>query len=168
MICFDTQVLIWGVQGYATPGQEQMIERIKRYIEHLERQHEAVAIPAPALFEYLLGFEPKDLPTQSQVVERGFMVLPLDIPSVHVAAELLGNTAAMQQLKVDYQGRRQKLRVDAMIVAIAIAHKADKIVSGDQTHFQRFAQGRIEVIEVIEVPDIPRQSDLFQPTPNGA
>jgi hypothetical protein len=35
MICFDTQPLIWGVQGYATPGQEGMIVRTKKYIESL-------------------------------------------------------------------------------------------------------------------------------------
>jgi hypothetical protein len=60
MICFDTQILIWGVQGTSHPDQASMIERTRHYIAPLEQAKEQVMIPAPVLAEHLVGFEPAD------------------------------------------------------------------------------------------------------------
>ena len=70
MICFDKQILIWGVQGTNHPDQASMIERTPRYIAHLERVKEQVMIPAPVLAEYLVGFEPADHERQLASLEK--------------------------------------------------------------------------------------------------
>lgn len=37
LIVIDTQILIWAVKREATPGQEPMIEKAARYLEHLDK-----------------------------------------------------------------------------------------------------------------------------------
>jgi len=70
MICFDTMVLIWGVQGVARPGQEEMIDRTRRYIKSLTREHRRVMIPTPALTEYLQHFDDAERRHQLELLER--------------------------------------------------------------------------------------------------
>src|SRR5262245_4607722 len=139
MICLDTQVLIWGVQGVARPDQIGMIGRTRAYIDYLDRKGERLMIPAPALFEYLVGFEPADQQRQRDILERRFIIPALDVPSAAVAAELMANTEFMRQIREDYDVKRQHLRIDVMIVAAAIVHRADVLVSGDP-HNKKLAQ----------------------------
>jgi hypothetical protein len=77
-----------------------------------------------------------------------------------VAAELMANTELMRQIRDDYDLRRQQLRVDAMIVAAAIVHRADVLVSGDP-HHKKLAQGRIRVIAVPDIPEATQPGELF-------
>ena len=53
MICFDTMVVIWGVQGTSKEGQSHMIARTQQYIKYLDKKNEKIIIPTPALTEYL-------------------------------------------------------------------------------------------------------------------
>ncbi len=158
MICFDTQPLIWGVQGYATPGQESMIGRTRKYIESLDAKQVRVMVPSPAVFEYLIGFTPEEQKVQRGIIERQFFVPAVDLPAAELAAELMSDTEEMKRLAGQYGLRRQMLRVDALIVAVAIIQRADAVVTDDVAHFPRLAQGRVQIIEV---PDVATQGNLF-------
>jgi len=35
-VCLDTHILIWGVKGESTPGQEDMISKAKQFFKWLE------------------------------------------------------------------------------------------------------------------------------------
>ena len=99
MICFDTMTIIWGVQGAAKGSQIDMVKRTKRYIEYLADKNEKIMIPTPALTEYLIGFPPEEQKEQRQVIERNFIVPSFDIAAVGIAAELLGNTEVIQEMR---------------------------------------------------------------------
>jgi predicted nucleic acid-binding protein len=157
MICFDTAPVIWGVQGAARPSQIEMIERTRRYIHHLDRTGQRVMIPAPVLVEYLLGFLGEEQDRQSGILEQSFLIPALDIPASRLAARLQSNTSLLQTIRTEHGVDRQGLRIEAMIIAIAVVNRAERIVTGDP-HFRQLAQSHIEVVEV---PVIPNQAELF-------
>ena len=45
LVCFDTMMLIWGVQGVSTLGQESMIQRAKKYIKQLNEIKAKIILP---------------------------------------------------------------------------------------------------------------------------
>jgi predicted nucleic acid-binding protein len=156
-VCFDTSLLIWGIRGEATSGQEAMIDRTKRYIAFLDAQKKQVMVPAPALFEYLIGSKNDHIRNDERsVIARRFRVPPLDIPSAQLAAQLQ-DSDNVRVLRQAGQVDKERLKIDTLIIAIAIVNSAEKIVSNDG-NFKTIAQDRIPVVEV---PLIPQQSDLF-------
>jgi predicted nucleic acid-binding protein len=161
MICFDTQPLIWGVQGYAAPGQEGMICRTKKYIESLNAKRVRVIIPAPVLCEYLQGFTPQKQKEQRAIIERQFVVASFDLPAAELAAEILADREEMKRLIGQYELRRQMLRVDAFVIAVAIIQKVETIITHDVNHFPKLAGSRVRISNV---PDLQVQGDLF-PSP---
>jgi len=155
MICFDTGPVIWGVQGKARAGQGEMVERTRRYIRHLSEQKIRIMLPAPVVGEYLLGFGEGEQEKQIQVIRHVFRVAAFDMAAAVVAAELEGNRRVLKAIRetgID----RDRLRVDAQVVAIGIVARAKKIVTNDG-HLRDLAQGRIEIIEV---PSVHTQMDL--------
>lgn len=163
MICFDTGPIIWGVQGKARPGQEDMVARTKRYLRYLRKQKEPIMVPTPVIAEYLIPFGPQEQEKQVRAFEEGFFVPSFDIRAALVAAQLEHNAKLITAIRRDSNIDRNMLRVDAQIVAIAIVNMAEKIITADPQHLKKLAQGKIAVTEV---PDIHEQPELFEP-PEG-
>lgn len=145
MICFDTMVLIWGLQKKARPGQERMIELASRYIASLDAR-ETVMIPSVVLSEYLTGFHDETTRReQAAIIAKRFFVAAYDAPAAALAADLLVSPAA-QTLKEE--GDRRRLKADAQIIGTAIHHGAEKIVTGNLAEYKALAAGRIDVIDI--------------------
>jgi predicted nucleic acid-binding protein len=159
MICLDTHVLIWVIQGKARKGQERLVAKAKQFIRHLEIQGKRVMIPAPVVGEYLVPFDEKERPTQLDLITRLFFVPALDVHAAAVQAQLEGNKDLLREIKDAYGLDRQQIRVDAQILAVAIVNSAEKVVSYDP-HMPRLAQGRIAVEEL---PDIHEQMNMQFP-----
>jgi len=151
MICFDTSPIIWGVQGVARRGQDEMVDRTKRYIEYLTEEKKRIMIPTPALTEYLVHFDPKEQKEQKRVIESNFIVPAFDIPAVEVAAELLGDTEAIREMRDTGEYDKIRVSIDAQIIAIAIVNQAEKIISHDP-RLTKLAHRRIlvEPVPVIQ------------------
>jgi predicted nucleic acid-binding protein len=156
MICFDTHVLIWGVQGVASKGQEHLVAKARKYIRHLDAKHERIMVPAPVVGEYLIGFNDKDRHAQQELLQRLFFVPALDMHAATVQAEIEGNQELLKELRDRFRLGRQEIRVDAQILAVAIVNNADRVISYDP-HMPILAQGRVAVQEL---PDVHEQMDL--------
>lgn len=156
MICFDTGPVIWGVQGKAKQGQEEMVERTRRYIKFLSERNVRIMLPTPVVSEYLLGFDEAEQAKQIQVIRQVFRVGAYDMQAAVIAAELEANRRLMDAIRKTTGVDRNRLRVDAQVVAIGIAARAEKIVTNDE-HLQDLAQGRIKIVEV---PAVHTQMDL--------
>lgn len=111
-------------------------------------------IPTPVLAEYLTAFPPDEHDTLRSIFEENFYLPPLDVAAAQVAARLLYDTDRMREIRREHGVDRQSLRTDAMIVAIAIVQKAERIVSHDARHYRKLASGEVLVTEL---PDIPEQ-----------
>lgn len=156
MICFDTHVLIWGVQGKAKTGQEPLVERARKYIRHLDQSNERVMIPAPVVGEYLVGINGNELATQKELIQRYFFVPSLDFHAAAIQAEIEVDRDLIKRLQAQSGLDRQQLRVDSQIIAIALVNQAEKIISHDP-HMRDLAGNRIKVEEI---PDIVEQMPL--------
>jgi predicted nucleic acid-binding protein len=153
MICFDTSILIWGVQGHARTGQEEMIDRTRRYIAFLREQNEQILVPTPALAEYLQGFDNEDRKAQLAILERSFVIPAFDMPAAYLAANLARKAAGIPRGEFP----KQTVKTDLQIIAIAIHNRASKIITNERDHFVKLADGRIEISEV---PNIHEQQPI--------
>lgn len=158
MICLDTNALIWGVQGLSSSDPPADAKRMAAYLRHLTKEGTRIMVPAPVAYEFLSGVERDEISANIEMLEKLFYLPAFDIPASAVAAQLNGNSKLVKELA---QGGvdKQRLRIDAQIVAIAIVQNADMIIS-DDPHLKAMAQGRIRIEPV---PDITEQTDLFQP-----
>jgi len=84
-------VMIWGVRRVATPGQEPMIDRAKRFIDHLRANRTRVILTTPVVAEYVGGFLPDDQPEQFKAIRERYPIYPFDIHAAAIAAGLLYN-----------------------------------------------------------------------------
>lgn len=152
MICIDTMVLIWGVQQKARSGQEEMVERTARFLRRLRDENQTIMVPAPAAAEYLQGFDDRERQEQLSALERFFFVPSFDLPAAAIAAELSRRSDSWA-LDAD----RQKVKTDVQIIAIAIAHRAELIVTDNVKEFRAIAAGKIAISEV---PSVEEQQAL--------
>jgi predicted nucleic acid-binding protein len=159
-ICFDTAPLIWAIRGESARGQESQIEKTRRYIEQLTRARKQLMISAPVLAEYLVGASATEF-HELEILKRGFQTPVLDIASARLAADLQrGN--AVRAIQDDFGLPRQCIKIDALIIAIAITNKASKIITNDP-HFSALARGMIPISSVPETgsSEIPNPPNLF-------
>ena len=160
MICIDTAILIWGVQGTAHPKQRGMVRRTMRYLQFLATGKERILVPSPVLAEYLCGFEVAAQERQRKVIEHRFRVAPFDAEAAGIFGELGSDSKPLNRIRAEHNLQRQELKFDLQVIAIAIQSGAEKIVTGDAEAFRKMAKGRIP-IEL--VPDIAEQTKLEFP-----
>lgn len=158
MLCLDTMVMIWGVQKVARVGQERQVELAKRFLDSLDA--ERVMIPSVVLAEFLAGFEDnRERAAYGSLLSRRFFVAPFDAPSASLAAEISRN--ALAPTAKDALARRC-LKADAQIIATAIVHGADMIVTANVAEYRRLASDRIKIVDL---PETPVQPNLELPIP---
>ena len=116
-------------------------------------------VPTPVVFEYLIPFEQRERAKELERLERLFIIPPFDLRASLIAADLMGNQDAIAAAR-EQGRRRQEVRIDAQIVAVALANGA--IISPD-SHVKTIAQGRIPVEEV---PVIVEQGEMDLPEGN--
>lgn len=156
MICLDTSVLIWGVQRVAHTGHEHMIERTAAYLEKLSDDGAQVVVPAPVVMEYLTGFDEHERDVQLATLARDFFSPAFDVHCAAIAAELWHGTRNGGQVGRDGVPR-ECIKMDHAIVACAIAHRVEVLVTGDENEMARIANGRIKVSGV---PQVASQQSL--------
>ncbi len=161
IVCFDTQVLIWGVQETSSSTQTEMIERAKYLIGQLSQSKTRIIVPSVVVGEFLLGIPSEDHAKVLNLMRESFLTAPYDLQAAARFASLWRERAANNSIKIlqdDLGATRQELRADCMIVATALAQKASCIYSHDK-RLKAFAG---DAIQVIEIPKQQTQFDLFK------
>lgn len=159
MICFDTMVLVWGIQGKASPGQEEMVARTRRYIASLRDENEQVLIPAPVVSEYLQHFETEERKRQVRALERHFLLPAFNLPAAYLAAGI----AHQRQRSGGGSGEgttRQAIKTDIQILATAIVNNARLLVTHNLADFESLAKLAGGRIRISDVPNVHSQQDL--------
>jgi len=158
LICFDNHVLIWGIKEQAKEGQEDMISLTKKFIDSLD-DNDPVLIPSIVMAEFLIPIPPEQHAMVINLFNKNFIIAPFDALAASKFS-LIWQTnkppEAAKQLIKDFTTRAE-LRADSMIVATAVAQKADCIYSHDKG-IKAFAKG---FIDVKEVPFVPQQPSAF-------
>jgi len=151
IVCFDTQVLIWGIKREAAPKQTGLIERSEYLIRQCEESDTKVIIPAIVLAELLSGTDRRLHGNVTQIVQKNFIVAPFDSQAAQKYAEMW-NAQKHTRKKLQNEGfTRSELKADCMIAAIAIVRKAGCIYTRDRG-LKNFAQ---DFIEIRDLPLMP-------------
>lgn len=168
LVAFDTQILVWGVQGHSHPTQKGMIARATTYIEDLAKKNARIIIPTPVAWEYVCWFPVEEQDEQWAVLSRRFRLAPFDLRAAQIAAQIerlrlsaVGGTKAKTRQSEAQIGdlTRQKIKVDVQILAIAIAAGAESIITHDAEHFSPLAANH--PIQVVDIHDTSIQPSLF-------
>lgn len=156
MICLDTQPVLWGIQAFASEGQEAMINRTRAFLKDISEKGEQIMIPSPVVLESLLTLSDEEIEKQQELLQSRFFIASFDLPASIEAASLLNNREVFQNLR-DSGARREHIKIDAQIASIAIVNGAERIISHDK-YLKSIAQNKISVEEV---PDVAEQLNLL-------
>jgi predicted nucleic acid-binding protein len=156
--CLDTHILIWGVKKQAKSTQHEMIDRTINFLQWLENEGHTILVPAPVLGEFLMRIPAQEHQAVTKVFEKRFVVSPYDVSTTSIFAALWQNNQDLHRISSEEdKPTREEVKVDCMIVAVALANKAHVIYSEDP-HIQRISNGKIDVRSI---PRIPRQPPLI-------
>ena len=162
-VCLDNHILIWGIRGVSTPGQEGMISRTQALFEDLDESDADVMVPAVVVSEFLAGVPKPQHPGLLEVLNRRFQLPPFDVRTAAVAAELWRDAAERNPhlrdlVREAFPGtEKAKIKADMMILATALVRKADVLYTHDGP-LRAIADG---LIEARNLPaSRPKQSDL--------
>ena len=162
-VCLDNHILIWGVRGVATPGQEDHVERARQLFDDLDQSDSRVMIPSVVVAEFLAGVPKSQHGNLLDVLNRRFQIPPFDTRTAAVAAELWREAAERNphlkaQVREAFPGtEKAKIKADLMVLATALARNAEILYTHDGP-LAKVAEGRIEIREL--PPLRPKQTDL--------
>jgi predicted nucleic acid-binding protein len=156
IVCFDTMMMIWGVRGESTTGQEDLIHRAKSYIKFLSDHGHQILLPTPVIAEYLTPFDEEDRLKQLKIIQESYRVAPFDLYAAFIAASIQSRRELLKGIQTDYGKSRTEIKTDCFIVAIAKARRADKLISHDPG-LRKLAEGHVSAIDI---PEIHTQNNL--------
>jgi len=158
LVLLDNMILAWGIAGDASAGQDQMVQIAKSYLDNVDREGTRAAVPAPALAEFLVEVEGSRHARTLAAISRRFPIFDLDAKAAVKAAEVTSANLKHARDKHGPQpGLRAALKVDAMIIGIALSRGVRTIISHDPG-MRTMAEG----FAAVEVTEIPHQG-LFDP-----
>ncbi|WP_164103570.1 type II toxin-antitoxin system VapC family toxin [Candidatus Laterigemmans baculatus] len=160
-ICLDTNVLIWGVRGAASPGQDEMVQYARNALMRMSVERAEMAIPTPVMSEYLVDSDTGRRENEVKTLRKNFQILPFDALAASEAALLVKSSRTNRE---EHFGGRVAIKFDAMILAWAIVHKCHCILTYNTREMSTIARGRIAVQDLVQFVDAP-QSSMLPPSP---
>jgi len=162
--CFDTCVLIWGIQGKASPEFSPKVGQTRALLNQLEQSKAKIIVPAPVAFELLLDVHPERHGVVLQTLNQRFRVVTYDTAAAAKNAEIwlkrIGRNGGVSEFRSQWPTvTKAELRFDCQIVAIAALCGADVLYSEDP-HVIAFAEG---IVNVQPVPTAVEQSRFSEP-----
>lgn len=157
LVCIDTPLLVWGIQGAASTGNEDKVPKTKALFDYFTREHVEVVVPAPVLAEFLVKFQDETHDEVIRIIGRQFRIAPFDAKAASVAASLWRDCIPILEGELDFSPRetlRQVLKVDAQIVATALSCGC-KMIYAEDKHIRAIAS-KVN-LPVSPLPGIPEQ-----------
>ncbi len=154
IICLDTNIVVWGIQKQSTPDRRENIPKAETLLNQLEANRDHVIIPAPVFAELLMGCNPTDTPKVMKEISRRTRIVPFDVPASIEFGKIYINKWGLRE---EFGIQREKMKIDMMVLAVAVAQKASCIYSEDGDIHKL---GK-EIIEVRRMPSIALQGSLL-------
>lgn len=158
-VCFDTQIIIWGIEGKAKNSQKSMIPKAEYLIKKCAEEKNRLIIPSVVMAELLCPIPLKSHDKYFGIMGKTFRIIPFDDLAAKYFAEIWQKNKDSRTTARKNGISRAEIKVDYMIVATAAAHGAFCIYSNDP-HLNVFSEGYVEVRKLPDVP--PEQLSLFE------
>ena len=161
LVCFDTMIVVWGIQGWANNNQDIMIDRANQAIIDCQENNHKIIIPSIVLAEILSGIDAKTRKGFHELVSKNFLVIPFDTLAALEFANLWDNKINRDKIKSDLNGKgikitRAEMKADLMIISTAKSKNSDFIYSHDEK-LMSCAEG---IIDVRYLPELIEQKVL--------
>ena len=154
IICLDTNIVVWGIQRHSSSDRQENIPKAEALMNQLEANRNHIIIPAPVFAELLMGCNPQDNPRVMEEISRRTKIVPFDVPaSIEYGKIHINKWGLREELGI----QREKMKIDMMVLAVALAQKASCIYSEDDDIHKL---GK-EIIEVRRMPRIALQGNLL-------
>lgn len=155
IICLDTQILYWGIVKKAVHGTENLIEPAGQFLKWIESQGHDIIIPTIVLGEMLIPIPDYEQGNVLVQFKRDWMVVDYDTKAALTYAKMRRDHIVQKRFKdlrhLHPDVTKKELVADAMIIATAIAHGAEKIYSHNED-FLALAEGFIVAENFLDVP----------------
>jgi predicted nucleic acid-binding protein len=152
LVCFDTNILIWGVREKSTAGQEHMIALAKEYIRGLSEIKARILLPTTVVAEYLIPCDDDSRQKQLAILED-HIIAPFDVPAATLAAAIQSRRDLIDRIRKDHIASRIAIKADCQIIAIAKTVGSDMIVSHDEA-LRKLAKDYITAVDLEEAIDL--------------
>lgn len=149
-VCFDANVLIWGVLQDGGATQQGMIEHAKALIQQCADRNDSVLIPAVAVAEAVCNAPIEMQDNWFRVMSERFMIVPYTVRCAAFNARLWQEQAAVRAEMKEMGVQRQLIKVDFQILAIAVVNQC-KVLYTEDKGLALLAEKYMEVKKVSEV-----------------
>lgn len=168
-VCFDSMVLIWGVQGNETQVERGMVDRTRAFLKSLEekgREKSTVFVPAPSLSEFLCGIPADERPAAVRSIHERFVVADFDAAAAALATEIW--TKRAQVVEPGDRTVKRVMKVDCQILAIALKMRAEVLYTDDKWLLGAgdLVDGRLR-IETVPAVEIQEELPFGREPANG-
>lgn len=158
LYCIDSHNFIWCVKKEAEEHDKHRLVEAERFMQYIDKNKHHLMIPTIVLAECLIK-SPED--THSQIIADAyhrFMVVDFDSRCALKYGELLRleKWEAAKQVMRENDIRREKMKLDHMIISCALVHGANAIYSSD-IDVIKFGDG---IIKVLDMPKIAIQTEM--------
>lgn len=144
IVCLDTHILIWGLQEQAETNQTNKIEVAKKMLDDLQKQNIKMMIPSVVYAEFLMKIPAELHLLTGNLLQKSYLIPPFDTQAASLFAQIWqSKNDIIQDLKSSENNSKNKIKVDCMIIATALARSADCIIS-DDNGLHTLAEGYIE------------------------
>lgn len=154
--CIDSNIFIWGIKKQS---DQDMIDRASYLFRLMDENKSILLIPTVVIAEVLA---PEPLQKHAVIMDKlskNTIIADFDMRAATIYAHLFQNKIEELKKIADQNGiDNQKMKVDHLIIASAMAHSADCIY----THDNGLSAFGKKYIEIRELPALPiAQYDLF-------
>ncbi|MFH0957720.1 MAG: hypothetical protein V1897_03365 [Pseudomonadota bacterium] len=157
LVCLDSNIVIWGIKGTASSGQEGMVPKAKAFLEYLQENKITALIPMPVLAEILIHVPAENHLGFIDHLRKGYHLPPFDFQAASFYARLFKtNIKSLKKERGDQHLTNRDIKADLMIVASALAQGASCIYSDDKGLMKVAGNA----IKVEKLPSLARQERL--------
>lgn len=160
IITLDSHILVWGIKGEASPGQEPMVSHAKRFFKWIDEEKHDVLLTSLVLGELLMRVPPEKHAEVLKYYDSRFKVVNFDTLAASCFAGIWqkkNEDKTIEIAKNELQIGREEMKIDCQIVACAVSRKMDCIYTYDKG-LAKFAEG---FIATEKMPDLGTQQNLF-------
>ena len=157
--CIDSHTFIWAIKKQASDHDKYRLKEAEKFLKWVKDEKHQIILPVIVLAECLISESLENQVKILQVAYKTCMVVNFDERCALKYSELLRLdkwNSAKAVIKVN-QIRREKMKLDHMILCCALVNGANGIFTEDP-EFITFAE---PYIKVLPMPKIADQSELY-------
>jgi predicted nucleic acid-binding protein len=145
IVCIDTQILFWAIEGRGTDDQ-QLLRDAADFVKWIDERATHIIVPSIVVGEMLVAVDEVHVNKTINQFTQDWLVVDYDVRAAMIFARIR-RSHAFEKRRLTLRDLEQATRVeviaDAMIIATAVANAADIIYTYDNP-LCNLAQGWIE------------------------